>query len=297
MSKLGRYIGRPGVSVVLWLGAVGLAACDLGHPDVVSRSPDLGPAVPATDASMRDEGAPANDAPASTSIDVGRDGNGSAPEVKPEVSADSAGRDGRADASPTTADARDADGAEEQSVLRDDFEDGIDGWMSIGITWGTSDDRGSSGTNAVATPTATGATTTYYAEGAWQDMTVEVRVRVSAFGPPSSLNRAEIFARYQEPGQWYGLGLRADRTLALRRNASTWGNAVPVGVSEGEWHTLKLRVRGPRERVTVDGYLDGMLLATDIDTDASLASAIGTVGLGVYGDTIAEFDDVTVATP
>lgn len=279
-----------------------LAACDLSHADEVTRSPDLAPVVPSTDdAAVPEDGRPPSDAPAATNrdADAALDASASRAEIARDGrdgSVDDAGWDTRAEGPAPAIDgcAPGADCAEGPVVLRDDFEDGINGWMSLGITWGTSDDRAASGTNAVATPTATGATTTYFAAGAWRDITLEVRVRVNAFGPGSSLNRAEVFARFQEPGQWYALGLRADHTLALRRNASTWGSAVPARVREGEWHTLKLRVAGPRERVTVDAYLDGMLLATAIDTESSLASEVGTVGLGVYGETIAEFDDVVV---
>jgi hypothetical protein len=128
-------------------------------------------------------------------------------------------------------------------------------------------------------------------------MTVEVRVRVTSFGRASSANRAEIYARYQDAGHFYGVSLRADAKLVLRRNSSSFGPVIDVAVAENEWHTLKIKVSGPQDNVAVEGYLDGTLLAAATDTDGSLPSAVGTVGVGVYGETMAVFDGVKVSSP
>ena len=150
--------------------------------------------------------------------------------------------------------------------------------------------------NSVLSPTGPAASSVYYSDGAWQDMTAEVRLRVTSFGKASSANRAELYARYQDAGQFYALSLRSDQHLVLRRSASSLGTVAAVSVAEGGWHVLKIKVSGPAEAVSVEGYLDGVLMVTATDTEA-LLPALGTVGVGIYGETVAVFDDVSVSSP
>jgi hypothetical protein len=128
-------------------------------------------------------------------------------------------------------------------------------------------------------------------------MTVTTRVRVTSFGEASSSNRAELYARYQSAGSFYAVSLRADGKLGLRADSGSLGPVASVAVAENEWHELKLKVSGPQDDVTVEGYLDGALLLVAMDRDGSLPSTVGTVGVGIYGESVAIFDDVTVSSP
>ena len=298
------------VREVLRLASLGmlLAAfgCDLGEAEVVSRSPDLGPAVnvsPGRDAAgLIPSDADASESPRSDGSSFAKDtreAGGKGPDVS--IAADVLDVT-RGEAAGVVGDGGCAGEAGGECgavglVLTDDFEDGAAGWMSTGITWEVTDDPSSTTPNSVLAPTGPAASSVYFSAGAWQDMTVEVRVRVASFGQASSANRAEIYARYQDAGHFYAVSLRADAKLDLRRNSSSFGHVIDVAVAENEWHTLKIKVSGPQDNVAVEGYLDGTLLAAATDTDGSLPSAVGTVGVGVYGETMAVFDDVTVSSP
>jgi hypothetical protein len=285
--------------------------CDLGDADVVSRSPDLGPVI----TSMLGADA-ANDAivgPDASSTEPLRIDGGHPVRDAREAQADGPDASLARDSADAVATSRldamggSADGgsageagdkcAERGLVFCDDFEDGAVGWMSTGETWAVTDDLSSSQPNEVFAPAGPAASGAYVAAGQWQEVTVEVRVRVTSFGQATSSNRAEIYARYQDSGHFYAISLRGDGKLGLRRNASSFGLDVGVSVAEKEWHVLKLKVSGPRDAVAVEGYLDGTLLVTATDTNGSLASAVGTVGVGIYGGTMAVFDDVQASSP
>lgn len=298
------------VREVLRLAGLGMLlvafGCDLGEAEVVSRSPDLGPAVsvvPGGDAAPSD--ADANESPRSDGSSFAKDtreAGGAGPDASIATDAAGALDVTRAEAAGGVGDggcAGEAGGecGAEGTVFTDDFEDGAAGWMSTGITWQVTDDPASTTPNSVLAPTGPAASSVYFSSGAWQDMTVEIRVRVTSFGQASSANRAEIYARYQDAGHSYAISLRADAKLVLRRNSSSFGPIIGVAVAENEWHTLKIKVAGPQDNVAVEGYLDGTLLAAATDTDGSLPSAVGTVGVGVYGETMAVFDDVKVSSP
>lgn len=265
-------------------GACALLACfgcDLGEANVVTRSPDLGPALATalggdapsdevtTDDSEAGEAPPsdaslaASDtrdaAPAGPDTSMAKDGA----DAVLMVGSDTAGASAEAGAWGETGD----DCAAQGFVFCDDFEDGAVGWMSTGETWAVTDDPTSAQPNEVFAPAAPAASGAYVAAGAWQDMTVEVRVRVTSFGQAASSNRAEIYARYQDSGHFYAVGLRGDGKLGLRRNSSALGLAVDVTVATKQWHVLKIRVSGPEDAVAVEGYLDGALLVTATDTD------------------------------
>ncbi|MBN2576932.1 MAG: hypothetical protein JXP73_20380 [Deltaproteobacteria bacterium] len=182
-------------------------------------------------------------------------------------------------------------------VFCDDFEDGASAWLSTGEAWKAVDDPTSEAGNQVLAPAEPSASCAYFPLGAWQDMTVEVRVRVLAFGLPSSSSRAEVYARYQDAGHLYAVSLHGDGKLGLRRNGSGFGTAASVAVAENEWHTLEIKVSGPEDAVAVEGHLDGVLLTTATDTSGALAGPVGTVGLGVYGGASAVFDDLKVSSP
>jgi hypothetical protein len=282
--------------------------CTLGEAEVVTRSPDLGPPITGL---LGQDGSSINlDSPdvsdseplPSEGITLVRDARDTAG-ARPDASIATDG----ADTAGIASDAIGADGANageagdecsaQGFVFCDDFEDGAAGWIWTGETWEVTRDTMSTQPNAVFSPSAPGASSARLASGIWQDMTVEVRVRVTSFGPASSSNRAEVYARYQDSGHFYAVSWRADGKLGLRRNSSGFGAIASVTVAEKEWHTLKIKVSGPTDAVAVEGYLDGTLLTTATDTGLSLSGTVGTAGVGVYGETLAVFDDVKVSSP
>jgi hypothetical protein len=300
-TAMRRRLRRGGVAVLL--ATIG---CNLGEAEVVTRSPDLGPVV----------GVPSGeDARSPIAVDGGAEVGETSP---PDATSFAEDLREAGNALPDTSIAPDAanvlDGARADLVMLDgscpaladgacgfvfvdDFEDGAAGWMSTGIRWQVTDEPDASQPNAVLSPTGPAASSVYFAAGAWQDMTVTTRVRVTSFGAASSSNRVELYARYQSAGSFYAVSLRADAKLGLRANSISLGPVVSVAVAENEWHELKLKVSGPLDDVTVEGYLDGALLVLATDRDGSLPSMVGTVGVGVYGESVALFDDVTVSSP
>jgi hypothetical protein len=299
------------------LAAAGLSAlcatfgCQLGVSDVVVRSPDVAYGLgqssdrDAADVNEDDLDAAALD---SLSVDSGAaaedaydlDGNGAevgpcwdALEVRDNVGPDVANELGDSGDSSDAPDACTAAGYE----FCDDFEDGAAQWVSTGGPWDIANMNSSSDTSSVIGPLTAGATIAYAPIGVWQDMTVEADVLVTSFGQPTSSNRAEIYARYQDPSHFYAISLRGDGKLGLRRNASGLGTAATVSIAENQWHKLKIRVAGSAGKVIVEGYLDGVLLTTATDTSGSPTGDLGTVGMGVYGGTLAVFDNVKVSSP
>lgn len=284
------------------------SGCDLGRADVVTRSPDLGPPIsvsPVPDAAA----VGGDDAAAGNAMDADAGGlseDGPADRRGPDLNLTTDVRDALADQPadiPTAgsdAACRGDVGGEcgaSSLVMTDDFEDGAAGWMSAGTIWTVTADSTSLEANSVLCPTGPAASSVYYSYGAWQDMTASVRLRVTSFGKASSTNRAEVYARFQDPEHFYGLSLRSDQALVLRRNATSLGAAAAVSVAVGEWHVLQIKVSGPAEAVSLEGYFDGVLMVAATDTEGSLPSAVGTVGVGIYGQTVAVFDDVTVSSP
>jgi hypothetical protein len=292
-----------GVGVTVLLAACG---CDLGVAEVVTRSPDLGPAVSLPSGEdarspIAGDGGIDLDEPsrldAITSARDLREASSGAPDTSIAAEAGGVLEVSRGDA--VVMDGGCPGGVDGACglVLVDDFEDGAAGWMSTGIRWEVTDEPGATLPNAVLLPAGTAASSVYFAAGAWQDMTVTVRVRVTSFGQASSSNRAELYARYRNAGQFYAVSLRADGKLGLRANSTSISPVVSVTVAENEWHELKLKVAGAEDDVVLEGYLDGALLVTATDVEDSLASEEGTVGVGIYGETMAIFDDVTVSSP
>ena len=273
------------------------SGCKLGTAEEVTRSPDLGPVI--TTPLGRDAASDnVTNADLPPSEPLRADGNTIAWDTRDAGPDASIAKDGATN--PVDTQPGGIDGGVcglPGLVFCDDFENGAVGWMSTGETWAVTDDLSSVQPNQVFAPAGPAASGAYWALGAWQDMTVEVRVRVTTFGQPSSSNRAEIYARYQDSGHFYAVSLRGDGKLGLRRNASSLGPTVGVTVAENAWHTLKIKVSGPADAVAVEGYLDGTLLTTATDTDGSLASAVGTIGVGIYGETLAVFDDIKVSSP
>jgi hypothetical protein len=293
------------------LALIACIGCDLGEADVVMRTPDPGPTITspqgedaASDSMPHDDG-PVPDASPTDGISTAKDTRDT-PNAGPDagLAKDSADAPSPVDALAEristeggSLDEADDDCDGQDFVFCADFEDGAVGWMSTSETWAVTDDPYAAQPNQVFAPAGPAASGAYVAGGAWQDMTLEVRVRVTSFGQSSSSNRAEAYARYQDSGHFYAISLRGDGKLGLRRNSSGFGPVVDVAVGENEWHVLKIKVSGPKDDVAVEGYLDGTLLVTANDVDGALSSALGTAGVGIYGETLAVFDDVKVSSP
>ena len=183
-------------------------------------------------------------------------------------------------------------------VFCDGFQSGVDLWVATGGAWDiVSDPDDPSAQNLVFGPTNAVASIASVPSVLWRDMTVEAKVMVTSFKNASATNRVVVYARYQDVSHFYAIALRGDGKLDLRRNANVFGTTANVSIAENEWHTLQIRVSGPADNVVVEGSLDGVLLAAATDTDGSLPSDTGTVGVGVYGGALAVFDDVRVSSP
>ena len=300
---------RSALAFAGWCVLGAIFGCQLGESDVVVRSPDIGHGTDGStgqdavgvDAGTRDaviysdwfrlDGSGAmGDVPGTGGIrldtDVGADVNSDVTCDVPIVPYDAS----------NAGEVHDACSAEGY-VFCENFENGASLWASTGGYWTISQDSDDAEANAVFGSTLPASSIAYVPSGAWQNMTVEAKVMVTSFGQASSSSRAIVYARYQDLTHFYGISLRGDGKLGLRRNATGFGTVASVSVGENEWHSLKIRVSGPADDVVVEGYLDGTLLTTATDTTGSLTSDVGTVAVGVYGGALAVFDDVSVSSP
>ena len=184
-------------------------------------------------------------------------------------------------------------------VFCDDFGGSEDPWVVMGGGGWTVVAEAIDGSepNLVFGPTNPGPSIASVPSGDWHDMTVEAKVLVTSFRSASATNRVVLYARFQDVTHFYGVALRGDGKLDLRRNANVFGSVASVTVAVNEWHTMKIRVSGPADNVLVEGFLDDDLLLTATDTNGSLPSDEGTIGVGVYGGALAIFDDVRVSSP
>jgi hypothetical protein len=282
--------------------------CKLGVSDVVRRSPEVGSGTGGSSGQdLRDASPAANDL---------------GPWISPRIDGDNATYDAvvtgenETEAGPknTVADTRSFAGPDSVSEAGgmgkvsgtcmedgyqfcEGFEDGAARWAMTSGSWSLSEMGDGSETNMVFGPTDAVPGIAFVPTTAWQDMTVEARVMVTSFDQPSSTNRVVLYARYQDITHFYAVALRGDGKLGLRRNGTAFGTVANVSVAVNEWHVLKLRVSGSADNGVVEGSLDGTLLVTATDTSGSMTSAVGTVGLGVYGGALAVFDDIKVSSP
>jgi hypothetical protein len=310
-----------------WMGvllalALAVPACHTTDPDVVERAPDgaapvdgpSGQTSLSYDAAWIDN-AMGRDTRADKATDI--DGASGTGEGIPNTTLDAGGNDGNdgnnaIDSNPildgldvsVAVDGDDSidagNGCSSGYVFCDDFERGEDDtsrWTTTGEAWTLSAINKQGTSNHVYGPVEPVASTAYVTDGHWTDMTVEAKVMVTSFGQPASSNRAEVYARYVDSATFYALGVRGDGKLGLRKGPSGIGEAVTVPIVENEWHTLRIRVSGPVGNTTIDGYWDGALKATTLDTDSIPVNPVGSAGLGVYGVVDAVFDDVRVSSP
>jgi len=296
--------------------ALAYVGCQMAEPDVVERIPDGGEVIDVAWGTTDADGF--LDRPVDASVEA-RD---TAPDRLPARGAGGRGGgvEGASDTSLGTEDASDAavadsgpdgplwgewdgggvDGADmfclmSGYVFCDDFEAGATRWSTTGTTWTTS--TIGSTANHVYEPEELAASTAWVTGAAWSDVTVEARVMVSSFGQAASANRAEVYARYLDATTFWALSLSGDGKLSLRKGGTAVGTSSPVADVEDAWHTLTIKVAGPVDHTTLEGYWDGKLKVTWTDSDATALNPVGSVGLGVYGATQAVFDDVRVSSP
>jgi hypothetical protein len=288
-----------------WCALGATFSCQLGESDVVMRTPDIGHGTGGSNGQDMADGDTGTHDDASGD-GLGLDGSGAtgdALETGGTVMDTGSSAIGTDTSSDVSCDAVPADTSAVSEAhdsgyqFFENFEDGANLWASAEGDWVVSEESGDAESNAVFGPTAPAPSIAYVPSGAWQDMTVEAKVMLTSFDPSSSSSRAVLCARYQDLSHSYGVTLRGDGKLGLRRNATAFGTVASVSVGENEWHSLKIRVSGPVDKVVVEGFLDGTLLTTATDTSGSLTSNVGTVAVGIYGNALAVFDDVSVSSP
>ena len=176
------------------------------------------------------------------------------------------------------------------NVFCEDFSQGMGRWTVNTGTWYVTDSQ------TLAQESATTGSATITA-GAWKDQSIEARVRVLAFGGTSSSYRAELYARYEDPENFFAVSIRGDGKLGIRHNFSNLGSAVDIGLAGHDWHTLKLTLYEDAGRIWLEAYWDGALKTTASTSTASAGDSFATCGVGVYGKVQAEFDDFIVSVP
>jgi pectate lyase len=125
------------------------------------------------------------------------------------------------------------------------------------------------------------------------DQVVSLRVRPTAFAAGSANQErwVGVIARYRNDQNYYYLRLGSGNTLSLRKlinGGITTISSVPVNVSVGSWHALRLEVAG----TTLRAYFNGTLVIQAMDT----THTSGRVGLMTY-KAAAQFDDYVAYQP
>jgi hypothetical protein len=285
------------------------AGCQLAESEVVERKPDAGvmadgPALfddaDALAYAQPDVRSQARDAPSDRWI--GRADTGGTSEDDPDAGIGVGDGGQREDLGLPAPDGGPAPGTAcaqlgPGDVFCDDFEHGADRWATAGMPWAITTSGASVADNHVFQPEQPAATSAYVKDGAWADVTVTAKVSVSSFGQASGANRAEVYARYQDETTFWALSVGGDDKLSLRDGSTIVGTTADIPDVEDGWHTLAIKVTGPLDRTTLEGYLDGKLKVTWVGASARATTPTGSIGLGVYGVTKAAFDDVRVSTP
>lgn len=173
-------------------------------------------------------------------------------------------------------------------LFSDDFESGNDGWHpnTGGEAWSVVMDD----TNVFeqAAPLVNSDRFMSAGSDSWADVSVEARVKITAFAGQSSSYFAGVYARVQSATNYYAFALRSDGKVSLRKNGSNLGSSEDAGIVEGTYYDVRFVVSGS----TLTGYIDGQQIATV--TDTSIPS--GVIGVGTRNAS-AMFDDVRVTVP
>ena len=175
-------------------------------------------------------------------------------------------------------------------VFCDDFSSGMARWTVNDGNWYVTDHQ-------TLTQESTTSGSVKNTTGTWTTLTVEAAVRTLAFGGTSSSHRAEIYARYQDSETFYALSIRGDGKMGIRRKASSIGNTADIEATGDTWHRLKLKVYESDGKTWLEAYWDGLLRTTASDSNPLLGGSSGGVGVGIYGNVQAEFDNVRVSVP
>lgn len=122
----------------------------------------------------------------------------------------------------------------------------------------------------------------------WTDVSIEARVKVTAFNGSSSSYFAGVYARIEGASNYYSFALRSDGKVSIRKGGSNLGSAEDAGIVEGEYFDVKFVARGS----TLTGFINGAQV-TQV-TDSSIPN--GAIGVGTR-NTSAMFDDVRVTVP
>ncbi len=183
---------------------------------------------------------------------------------------------------------------DDTTLYAEDFELGTAvGWTGLAGTWAVATDSENYVYKNTANVTVAGNGANVndnwavYGSPTWTDYALEARVKPLSF--PGTAGIVRLFARWQNPTNWYYETLTKDGHVQLRRyrNGAILDLApqkvYPVVV--GTWYTLRLEVVGSSLRAYVNGVLQ--LSATD-----TLFKA-GPIAVGGWND-FAEFDNVRV---
>jgi hypothetical protein len=167
----------------------------------------------------------------------------------------------------------------------DSFESGNAAqWTTHAGTWAVAGD----GSNVFAQTNTAGDAKASAGSPSWTNQIVEAKVKAQSF---NGTNRfVAVFARFQDPSNYYFVALRSNGTLQLSRlvaGAATAMVTQQFPVQTGTWYTVRLEVIGS----TLKAFVDGVLRAQTTDT----RFPSGKIGLGTFSAS-AVFDDVLVVS-
>ncbi len=183
-------------------------------------------------------------------------------------------------------------------VWREDFRDekAAEAWMPQKPPWVRSQRWQVKNGVYVAQVIGTDQSYSVTGEKAWDDYSIEVKVRYTEKGPPPPLHFG-VGVRYQDFdfGHHYAFGFILP---PIGRNAVpgiiAWGGGIgrfivePFPIEPDRWYTLKMEVKGTHFECWVDGELVGQF-------DHSVIMSGKAALWGGPGDF--EFDDVTISGP
>jgi hypothetical protein len=172
-------------------------------------------------------------------------------------------------------------------LFRDDFENGITKWD---VTQGTCSIAADE-TN-VLTCINEGNEARAVAGDIWGEFTVSARVRINELDAAGG-RRIYLAARFTDSNNWYGVAIYDGNPFEVQIRKKVAGTSsdiarTPYPFVVGQWHTLKLEVKGS----TLKAYADDVLQLTAEDTQF----ASGRIAI-LVDRTNASWDDVLATNP
>lgn len=166
----------------------------------------------------------------------------------------------------------------------ENFEDGIaNGWSTPSGSWDIITD----GTKVYHTLSTDSISRAYVGDSSWNNYSVEVKAKVSAWGS-SSARTVGILARYTDTNNYYLMGYEYPGELRIRKKVAgtlTTLTSKAYTLNTGTWYTMKAELNGNSLKL----YINGVQQLTITDSTFSSGSA----GLiSVYGNS--RFDDFSV---